>query len=146
MRRLTKAVFPKLHRSEEHTSELQSQSNLVCRLLLEKQNVGHQTEPEARFDVEGGDFDEFGRFPAIRAGSTGPPQLGDDRGEPCDALRRQPRGCIEKGAVCRDPFEHFAEIVGDFEPKLDHRLAQFFFNEPATAELYTLSLRDALPI
>src|SRR5688572_32409644 len=26
----------KLPRSEEHTSELQSQSNLVCRLLLEK--------------------------------------------------------------------------------------------------------------
>src|SRR2546430_9814230 len=26
-------------RSEEHTSELQSQSNLVCRLLLEKQNI-----------------------------------------------------------------------------------------------------------
>src|SRR5688572_32314349 len=25
-----------VHRSEEHTSELQSQSNLVCRLLLEK--------------------------------------------------------------------------------------------------------------
>src|SRR2546430_4189722 len=28
-------------RSEEHTSELQSQSNLVCRLLLEKKNVFH---------------------------------------------------------------------------------------------------------
>src|SRR5947207_11759898 len=27
---------PKLHRSEEHTSELQSHSDLVCRLLLEK--------------------------------------------------------------------------------------------------------------
>src|SRR2546430_9407336 len=26
-------------RSEEHTSELQSQSNLVCRLLLENENV-----------------------------------------------------------------------------------------------------------
>src|SRR2546430_8884021 len=26
-------------RSEEHTSELQSQSNIVCRLLLEKKNV-----------------------------------------------------------------------------------------------------------
>src|SRR2546430_3805534 len=26
-------------RSEEHTSELQSQSNLVCRLLLEKKNL-----------------------------------------------------------------------------------------------------------
>src|SRR2546427_8095086 len=35
-----------LHRSEEHTSELQSQSNLVCRLLLEKkktQDVGMVT-------------------------------------------------------------------------------------------------------
>src|SRR2546430_8719850 len=28
----------KFFRSEEHTSELQSQSNLVCRLLLEKKN------------------------------------------------------------------------------------------------------------
>src|SRR5205085_11298138 len=27
------------HRSEEHTSELQSQSNLVCRLLLEKKKL-----------------------------------------------------------------------------------------------------------
>src|SRR2546430_9019740 len=27
------------HRSEEHTSELQSQSNLVCRLLLEKKTT-----------------------------------------------------------------------------------------------------------
>src|SRR5688572_32344822 len=29
---------PRQPRSEEHTSELQSQSNLVCRLLLEKKN------------------------------------------------------------------------------------------------------------
>src|SRR5688572_32727348 len=29
-------------RSEEHTSELQSQSNLVCRLLLEKKNKKHK--------------------------------------------------------------------------------------------------------
>src|SRR2546430_5978765 len=28
-------------RSEEHTSELQSQSNLVCRLLLEKKKKKH---------------------------------------------------------------------------------------------------------
>src|SRR5688572_31688183 len=28
-------------RSEEHTSELQSQSNLVCRLLLEKKKIKH---------------------------------------------------------------------------------------------------------
>src|SRR2546430_11470326 len=30
------------HRSEEHTSELQSQSNLVCRLLLEKKKKKNQ--------------------------------------------------------------------------------------------------------
>src|SRR2546430_11312157 len=30
-------------RSEEHTSELQSQSNLVCRLLLEKKNFRAQS-------------------------------------------------------------------------------------------------------
>src|SRR6266567_4718581 len=30
--------FTPTRRSEEHTSELQSQSNLVCRLLLEKKN------------------------------------------------------------------------------------------------------------
>src|SRR2546430_7764280 len=30
-----------LRRSEEHTSELQSQSNLVCRLLLEKKKKDH---------------------------------------------------------------------------------------------------------
>src|SRR5688572_31589629 len=29
------------HRSEEHTSELQSQSNLVCRLLLEKKKLSN---------------------------------------------------------------------------------------------------------
>src|SRR2546430_7387823 len=28
-------------RSEEHTSELQSQSNIVCRLLLEKKKLNH---------------------------------------------------------------------------------------------------------
>src|SRR2546430_4646720 len=30
-------------RSEEHTSELQSQSNLVCRLLLEKKKQKHHS-------------------------------------------------------------------------------------------------------
>src|SRR2546427_1967217 len=31
-------------RSEEHTSELQSQSNLVCRLLLEKKKISRCVE------------------------------------------------------------------------------------------------------
>src|SRR2546430_3429816 len=36
---LNRARCRKNPRSEEHTSELQSQSNLVCRLLLEKKNT-----------------------------------------------------------------------------------------------------------
>src|SRR5690606_40904308 len=32
-------AFSKRVRSEEHTSELQSRENLVCRLLLEKKNL-----------------------------------------------------------------------------------------------------------
>src|SRR2546430_12419409 len=37
-------ISPDHQRSEEHTSELQSQSNLVCRLLLEKQK--HALQPQ----------------------------------------------------------------------------------------------------
>src|SRR5690606_42147165 len=36
-------------RSEEHTSELQSRENLVCRLLLEKKTLKHhRSQPDAR--------------------------------------------------------------------------------------------------
>ena len=34
-----KNIYKKNKRSEEHTSELQSHSDLVCRLLLEKKNI-----------------------------------------------------------------------------------------------------------
>src|SRR2546430_9283172 len=41
---ITPGAEPDRIRSEEHTSELQSQSNLVCRLLLEKQ---HRARPSS---------------------------------------------------------------------------------------------------
>src|SRR3989475_7707014 len=37
---------PDADRSEEHTSELQSQSNIVCRLLLEKKKRGGDADHE----------------------------------------------------------------------------------------------------
>src|ERR1019366_10801842 len=40
-------VYCHRHRSEEHTSELQSLTNLVCRLLLEKKK---QKRPQRRRD------------------------------------------------------------------------------------------------
>src|SRR2546430_8306764 len=36
------------NRSEEHTSELQSQSNLVCRLLLEKKKKKYRTHQHTK--------------------------------------------------------------------------------------------------
>src|SRR2546430_3738944 len=43
---------PEFERSEEHTSELQSQSNLVCRLLLEKKKRSEADRPcSARHQV-----------------------------------------------------------------------------------------------
>src|SRR2546430_9515008 len=41
--------FDRFARSEEHTSELQSQSNLVCRLLLEKKKTKEQHSDSMRF-------------------------------------------------------------------------------------------------
>src|SRR2546429_3733944 len=45
---MLETAFQKRHRSEEHTSELQSRLHLVCRLLLEKKNkqiVNIHTKP-----------------------------------------------------------------------------------------------------
>src|SRR6516225_7990043 len=93
-------------RSEEHTSELQSHVNLVCRLLLEKKKNRHAD------DEYDGTHPRLRRVPLAAAG--------DRRGRwraAAHCARRRPR---------RDP--------------------RFFCNDAAATEIYTLSLRDALPI
>src|SRR6266853_865337 len=47
-RRIPSAMHPSAARSEEHTSELQSQSNLVCRLLLEKKKNKSDRRPNTK--------------------------------------------------------------------------------------------------
>src|SRR5258708_10200917 len=44
------AVVPDQHRSEEHTSELQSPDHLVCRLLLEKKKDLDASGAQVRAD------------------------------------------------------------------------------------------------
>src|SRR5256885_12627532 len=52
---ITPAIRPqalellRTHRSEEHTSELQSPCNLVCRLLLEKNNINLTVTTSQRY-------------------------------------------------------------------------------------------------
>src|SRR2546426_2286250 len=48
--RSSSANKPKENRSEEHTSELQSPCNLVCRLLLEKKKHRHAQAYPLRLD------------------------------------------------------------------------------------------------
>src|SRR5688572_8380640 len=116
--------FPEMVRSEEHTSELQSQSNLVCRLLLEKKKGagdlrrgGAVAEHELR--VVGG------AHPDASTGRVGVADaVEDDQGSQLGAGDRR-RG----GAVA----EHELRVF-------------FFFNDAATTDIYTLSLHDALPI
>src|SRR5689334_23522440 len=46
------AAIARSIRSEEHTSELQSQFHLVCRLLLEKKKKHHDSKTPATTDIK----------------------------------------------------------------------------------------------
>src|SRR3954464_8393322 len=112
-------------RSEEHTSELQSHDNLVCRLLLEKKKYlreladailaatvspRHLAPPSART-----------RSPLPRAGAAaGGPLASLLRGVFFLMIRRPPRSTLF-------PYTTL-----------------FRSNDTATTEIYTLSLHDAL--
>src|ERR1022692_4346792 len=91
--------------SEEHTSELQSPCNLVCRLLLEKKKQDNPPKPERH-------------------------ETNLERSQ-----RLMPSQFLENG---RREFQRQHRVV--------ERLAFLFFNDPATPEIYPLSLHDALPI
>src|SRR5205085_12178270 len=56
-----------LTRSEEHTSELQSQSNLVCRLLLEKKKKNIKNLPIYNSIVQHITYTNTNTFVALRA-------------------------------------------------------------------------------
>src|SRR2546430_11316945 len=58
-------------RSEEHTSELQSQSNLVCRLLLEKKNNRHERRSAVMRNVNERLRAEIGRDRLCDRGHSG---------------------------------------------------------------------------
>src|SRR6266853_1543901 len=90
------------HRSEEHTSELQSQSNLVCRLLLEKKKtIGGDRDP-FWYEVARRDCHHKSRQSAAGSLPTSAPPLGQ-RSVPPDPfavwffflmIRRPPRSTL----------------------------------------------------
>src|SRR6201992_4115897 len=96
-------------RSEEHTSELQSHVNLVCRLLLEKK-TGE---------------------PARHGGGVAPGSGGGAGSPRARAIQHEERANTDSTGKERRSREETVD---------------FFFNDTATTEIYTLSLHDALPI
>src|SRR5262249_475821 len=136
-------------RSEEHTSELQSLTNLVCRLLLEKKNK--QGKPQVR-------------RPSVHSGrdrNKPAPPAQPDRAPALPATRRQhntptshppthaahppPARCVHVSLPTLLPRPHFAPPL-PFPLSPPTRFLSFFFNDTATPEISTLSLHDALPI
>src|SRR2546427_5314323 len=81
-------------RSEEHTSELQSQSNLVCRLLLEKKKNSKQTRRRAH---QCGDdrHQNLEDSPLLRHEGHQVPAVPDS--DTC--LRAQPLPCLPAGCL-----------------------------------------------
>src|SRR6266571_630644 len=90
-------------RSEEHTSELQSHVNLVCRLLLEKKKT----------------FKTLKSYPKTMKRSVSPV-------------------CASSRSYCWITYSNVRVVV---VPVSKIRRLFFFFNDTATTEIYTLSLR-----
>src|SRR3954464_14822570 len=113
-------------RSEEHTSELQSHDNLVCRLLLEKKNQPSARPPRLAAH-------------AVRAHHSAQPARG--------VQRMGVRGSLERGSA-----EVLAALLVIFflmirrppRSTLFPYTTLFRSNDTATTEIYTLSLHDAL--
>src|SRR5690606_24666230 len=81
-------------RSEEHTSELQSRENLVCRLLLEKknQNLTEHTPARAPGQTAGGDSRAVRSGPRLLEGAEAvTPQCWQGARSGQRQQRRQPR-------------------------------------------------------
>src|SRR4051795_7404948 len=116
-------------RSEEHTSELQSHSHLVCRLLLEKKNKAVEESLQhigLRLTVGGRPVE------VTRA------VCGASRTLPCVRVLHRSSSFSSLLFFFNDTAttEIFTLPLHDPLP----------INDPATTEIYTLSLHDALPI
>src|SRR5690349_5535203 len=147
-------------RSEEHTSELQSRRDLVCRLLLEKKNDPAEAEDflalyhhEQQQRGNGRERLARVRDEIAETGTYAHPYAELVFG--CRVAWSNAGRCIDRlywrSLVVRHlrkvtaPSEIFEELVRQLR-LAGQRDRIFFFNDTSTTEIYTLSLHDALPI
>src|SRR5688572_26981790 len=132
-------------RSEEHTSELQSQSNLVCRLPLEKKkkrdmlNYYYQVAPYLLPYLKDRP-QSLNRFPNGIKGKSFYQK--DVTGKAPDWIKMEPYTTSEG----EDKNFLVPEDEASILYMANAGAIDFFFSDTATTEIYTLSLHDALPI
>src|SRR5438067_2366948 len=146
-------------RSEEHTSELQSRFDLVCRLLLEKKKSRHrrhagiprsETSPVLPRNRAAGILNKSMTSVAVcisgsreKSRQTYGERLTDYRDWIIPKVRRP----ATRGMIKRQRLPKAGETAMDSSAQwLVPVLMLFFFNHTAPADIYTLSLHDALPI
>src|SRR5437868_2184411 len=147
-------------RSEEHTSELQSRFDLVCRLLLEKKNQDTQCQ-EHDTQRPGGDKARQSN----RDDKPAAYKRAQDREETdfpnvqdllpfADDRLHVTRHFSSRGSslgifayLCLIFFDSMQILSRDpFFTRSERALDIFFLTATASTEIYTLSLHDALPI
>src|SRR3954449_10840285 len=118
------------HRSEEHTSELQSHSQLVCRLLLRSEEHTSELQSHSHLVCRLLLEKKKSRFPATCSSSRGR--------ELRHVYRRAPSAPTDAAPAMRTPTTPNCRFMA---------MARFFFfNDPAPTEISPLSLHAALPI
>src|SRR5690606_38903452 len=152
-------------RSEEHTSELQSRENLVCRLLLEKKKpmtgqYGHFSvyAPEpVPYAIDRYTKEALRLLGVVERRLAGRASLTGDY--PCTDMAAYPWiivyarvpldlapfpevRCWQAAIAARPATQRAYALSKQVNPAA----GAFFFNAAAAALIYTLSLHDALPI
>src|SRR5437773_1752543 len=119
-------------RSEEHTSELQSHHDLVCRLLLEKKKINPDTNKIPKHLFQG--------YLNIYNNSFKAPWMPD-------RTEANPNELNQDDARYGFRCCHLKNIwTAPLPPETELSRQIFFFTTSAATEIYTLSLHDALPI
>src|SRR5699024_6162502 len=128
--------------SEEHTSELQSRFDIVCRLLLEKKNLdGIATV--LIMDTMGGETRQIEQ-PLTETLVRGPrTAFVENLGTNLSLLRRDIQAPNLRFKTHQIGRRSNRNLVVTY---VDGIVNTFFLNDTTPTQIYTLSLHDALPI
>src|SRR5687767_2938549 len=134
-----------VERSEEHTSELQSLAYIVCRLLLEKKKNSRPLNVSVTYCAE---THPCQTIPSAAVNATNNHSGIGGAFTPSEVtvvfsntINSEPPGT----SASDSPFTEGVRRSCRFELGSTVTVS-FFFNDPPTTEIYTLSLHDALPI